>query len=550
MTVRRSELGPLSKLGDGAVGAVYRTSYRLPTYPNALAYKEVHTHISEKEQRQALSGMHRVTRFRQSLGARDRAILDEYAAWPLEMVMDKGQPVGCLMPLIPSDFFAQVNPPGGQPKSIPRGLEYLSATEIGNQRSGFSRSEMDAFSDRLTIVAVIAKLVYTIAFLHKHGIVYGDISLKNAVFALNPPRVMILDCDSVAELHDSKRRQANSPFFDAPEFKNRGTDSFARGDPHLQDTKTDVYKLGLCVVRSLCRGVGATQVRTIKAIEPYLDADSASCLRAALEANPAARPTAKQLYIALASFVKSKVQPPTIISFRAAPTVLPRGHDAVFLWEVAGATGAYLHGPNGFTAPVDPTWGRYTVTVDHSGFYTLEIQRRGYRVTQQSEALQVFDIPEFVLSEHLPPFPTIPSLEGVQIAAVLQSLPERPAVDIGTDFIPAIESPNIESLLGQLSALAGTEVMLEALAPGMSGELPLDSIQQAIFSATQPMVGHSSISQISEYLNDGGSIVRRTLDESSSEILRSLQDSASTSLQEACERIADEVSAKAHTLTP
>lgn len=538
--VKRHNLGPLGgSLGAGAVGAVYRTSYRLPSYSSPLAYKEVLTTIAADKRRRALADMRRVVALRKSMTATDQARLDEYAAWPLEMVTDAGQDVGCLMPLIPSQFFAHVQPQGGPAEDIPRGIEFLSATEDLCRKAGFSQAEIDEFSERVTIAAVLAKLIYAIGFLHKHGIVYGDISLKNAVFALNPPRVMLLDCDSVAPLSDPSRQHMNSPFFDAPEFKKPGTHRFARGNPQLQDKRTDVYKLGCLVVRGLSRGPGATQLRRADHLKGILDTATLGALQAALGDNPDTRPTAKELYRVLANYVHSKSLPPVIKAFYPLATVVPRGNDIIFEWAVDNAFTAYLHGPNGFSQEVALSWGQWAIPAIHSGRYSLEVQRKGYAVSQDSDFIQVFDMPKFDITDSQFPMPQIPTLAPVEVNSILQSLPERPAVEIGADFIPALGALSMEPLLRHLAGAAG------------GGESSVHMVNQALQAFIPPTTSQvTNLDAVVSGLTVSAAMVSEDLTAAQAQVQGTLQDAANTETQSHIPMIQAKVTAEVNAMYP
>lgn len=451
MTVARKALGALSnKLGEGAVGAVYRTDYRLSSFAGPLAYKELSSDLSDDERRHALRTMKQAVALRRSLNGSDRMLLDEYTAWPLDMVTDGGREVGCLMPLIPPDFFANVVV-DGKADTIPRNIEFLSATEKFVRRAGFDQNQIDEFSDLVSIAAVLAKVVYAIAVLHKHGIVYGDVSLKNAVFALNPPRVMLLDCDSVAPLADSQRRHMNSPFFDAPEFMAPGTHPFARGNPHRQDFQTDVYKLACLVIRALSRGPGATQLKTAEHLKGELDARTLDTIRNALGADPSRRPSAKRLYGALARFVRAKSAPPEIKEFYPVSTVIPRGTDVEFICEVEGTVNGRLIDPLGQAQVVPLARGRFSVSPVLGGVHWLEVSTKSYTVRRASVPIHVFDVPDFQLKlDSLPQLsapdpPPIP--EGV-----LRPLPSSPQVSVVNSFNPEIGIKDLDLVLGEVAA--------------------------------------------------------------------------------------------------
>ena len=542
MTVNRKALEPLDCIADGAAGTVYRTGYHLPGNPADLAYKEFHRSTLPPNQiKQAIDDFQRAVMFRQALAPNDKADLDSRTVWPLEMVSDGRDTTGGLMPLIPSDCFAQVHPQAQQTQSIPRGLQWLSAKTALALRSGFSQRQLDEFSDAVVRTAILAQLVYDVAKLHKHGLVYGDISLTNAVFSPNPPRVILIDCDPVAPLSDTSRQQLHSPQFCPPECLSVGSNPYARGNLLFQDTRTDVYKLALCVVRGLSQGRGATHLTNADHLFGTLDNNSLQTIRQALSDNPDARPTAKDLYLALAGFVASKTQPPVIKDFHAVSTVVPRDQDLLLLWDVENADSAFVHGPDGFSVTVDPAWGQCPVTVRKSGIYTLEVQKkRGSGVSQSTEFIQTFDIPPFDANKDLllQLMPEIPALEPVDITSVLEGLPARPTVDIGTDFIPDIPMPSAETFLSQLDALTGSISSV-------------DLVNKAISSYRPPTFDQvSQIGNITSNLDAGSQIVRKALSDAQDLIEVSLQQAISDSMQDAVDRIEAGVTRQVNAMQP
>lgn len=548
MPVKLASLGVLTLIDDGAVGQVFSTGYRLRTNPVALAFKKVKSGLSPDKRNAAIAEMRNAIVFRRSLAAEDQELLDEYTAWPLEMVTHENREVGCLMPLIPKDFFAKVNPPGEKPKLRTRNVKFLSAPEQENLGRGFSRREMDAFSDRLAIFAVIAKLAFAIGLLHKHGRVYGDLSLNNAVFALDPPRVMLIDCDATASLSDLKRRQMNSPFFDAPEFQPVGTHPFARGNPQLQDESSDVYKLALCLIRCLNRGKGATQLRDVTpALAAALGPTATNCWKAALNSNPNARPTSKELYTTLANVVSAQSQAPTIDEFFAVSTVVPRGTDVVLVWTVSGANGAFLVGPEGSRIPVDPSWGTYSIPAYRTGCYTLEVARRGTIISQSTEPVRVFDLPAFDISREEYPMPTIPALDAVEIASVIQALPQRPAVEIGTDFVPVMSSPVLEpissgSLLNSIS---------DALAVPTWVPTGLEDLhRRCAMDDAPPVTDGSQLAHRVNTLLSSIDTIGVELEQAHRHAKSELSSATSKALNAATQRMSLAIEAKANSLTP
>jgi hypothetical protein len=541
----KGALGQLDFIAEGGVGAVYRTKYRMPAHPHtALAYKEFKASSLTPEQlKRAVAEFNQAVRFRQSLSNADRSDLDSRTVWPLEMVTDAGRTVGGLMPLIPQEFFVSLHPPhlNGQERHKPRELAFLPSPQDRSFSAGFSQSQLNEFSDIVIRAVLLAQLVYSVALLHKHGIVYGDISLKNAVFALNQPRVMLLDCDAVAPLTDPSRKQLNSPYFLPPECEAPGSSPVARGAEYRQDQATDVYKLALCVVRGLSQGKGATQCKKTDHLVGVLPSKTLQTINAALSLDPAARPKAKELFEALSSFVNSMSQSPVINDFHPVSTVVPRNEDVLFVWDVENATVAFLHGPNGFSTPVDPNWGQYTVSVPKSGVYTLEIMKREASARQPSDFIQVFDMPDFDIASSTTLsklVPAIPALQPVEIASVLESLPARPAIEIGADFIPKIPAPSADPILRQLAALAGTVSSV-------------DLVNQAIQTYAPPVLTHAAgIEQITGKLAVGERLVRNVLDSAQADLKATLEEAIAGSLADAVRRVNDAVTNKRNSVMP
>ena len=260
MRVRRPDLGRLTPLAKGAFGAVFRAEEFLLAGDEALlAYKEFTAHQAE----QAHTAESAVI-FRAGLNPEDRAELDLYTAWPRALVEDThGSVTGILMPLIRPEFFCRMEDPAtGELEDKPLEMTWLATS--ASQRESVQIDLRDA--DRFERLALLAQLAYILAWLHQHGWVFGDLSLRNAVFALDPPNLMLLDCDEAAALTDFHRRQVTTPYWDPPECP-------PRGQQRLQDHVTDVYKLGLAILRCLLPGRGAMTATSPAPLAAVLDDD-------------------------------------------------------------------------------------------------------------------------------------------------------------------------------------------------------------------------------------------------------------------------------------
>ncbi|WP_299046154.1 hypothetical protein [uncultured Actinomyces sp.] len=532
--VAKTDLGSLASIASGGFGEVFRTGFRLPGYRGALAYKELKSSLSQDKYSRAVEAMRQAVQLRDSMSDGDRSDLDEVTVWPLALVEEGGVVRGCLMPLIRPEFFAELHPPAtGKKDSKTRDLAWLPARSPALQRAGFSQDQIDEFSDLLVRMRIMVWLVYSVALMHKYGVVYGDMSLKNAVFCLGEyPRSVLMDCDGVARLDDASRRQANSPSFLAPECEEPGRNPFARGRAHFQDTRTDVYKLGLCVVRCLSRGRGAMQRKSADHLTGLLSPECLDVIKASLSQDPDQRPTAKQLYQALNDFIV-----PVIREFRVLDSVVPRGGGTMLVWNVSNATKAFIHGPNGSVVPVDPLQGQHPVQVHDPTVFTLEICRGSQTVQQDSDLVRVFDVPKFDIesSKHyrsLSASLNTLRLPPVDISPILESFPRRPAVGIGGESAPEIMLPSIEDFVRRL----------DRASTGSYEAIVSQVMRSCRFPDLERQAG--SISQMIADLPAASEEARQTIEGAQEGLRRSLEQGISGSLDQAVDDISRHVTAK------
>ena len=532
--VAKTDLGSLASIASGGFGEVFRTGFRLPGYRGALAYKELKSSLSQDKYSRAVEAMRQAVQLRDSMSDGDRSDLDEVTVWPLALVEEGGVVRGCLMPLIRPEFFAELHPPAtGKKDSRTRELGWLPARPAALQGAGFSQDQIDEFSDLLVRMRIMVWLVYSVALMHKYGVVYGDMSLKNAVFCLGEyPRSVLMDCDGVARLDDASRRQANSPSFLAPECEEPGRNPFARGRAHFQDTRTDVYKLGLCVVRCLSRGRGAMQRKSADHLAGQLSPECLDVIKASLSQDPDQRPTAKQLYQALNDFIV-----PVIHEFRVLDSVVPRDGGTMLVWNVSNATKAFIHGPNGSVVPVDPLQGQHPVQVHDPTVFTLEICRGSQTVQQDSDLVRVFDVPKFDIesSKHyrsLSASLNTPRLPPVDISPILESFPRRPAVGIGGESAPEIMLPSIEDFVRRL----------DRASTGSYEAIVSQVMRSCRFPDLERQAG--SISQLIANLPAASEEARQTIEGAQEGLRRSLEQGISGSLDQAVDDISRHVTAK------
>lgn len=471
MSVKRRDLGQLEELDRGAVGVVHRVrSYRLPGFPGELAYKEIRSDIDPKVRSQATAAMTASVAFRESLTTADRADLDCFTCWPLSVVLDSGQVVGALLPLIPSDFFVTVRPHGRPPAQRVFNLSWLSAKESVARKQGIDRSGV---SSALVRLALLMQLVYAVGRLHKHGLVYGDLSLKNAAVALQPPRLLLLDCDAVARLDDPGRDQQHSPFFCPPELQRSG-------NRRLQDQRTDVYKLGLCLIRGLQQGEGISQTTDPRGLLGTLDGPAVDMVARAVHPDPAQRPTAKELFLALERFLLSQAQPPVLDWANLSREMLLRGQDVTVHWSARGATEIRISAPN--LTPIvirdgAHLSGPYSFRPPASGEVHVHAANRHGETVISAGRIELFELPAFQVDLTGLPHPHIDALPTLAVPD-FPTLPLRLADTSPVPQLDALDLTPVHDALAQASAVLPTHGVTPSL-NALTGEGASQEMQRA-----------------------------------------------------------------------
>jgi hypothetical protein len=442
MTVRKTDLEPLTSLAEGGFGEVFQVAdaFRLPGDPTPLVYKE----FKEHKAAQARSAKAAVT-FRAGLTDADRANLDKYSAWPRELVEDAGEISGCVMRLIPADYNCHVlNPKGGGMIQKARDLSWLITTPLQRQEAHADVGDVSE-EDRLM---VLAQLVYAVGRLHRHGWVFGDVSFKNAVYALDPPRLILLDCDGAAALSDADREQSSTPFWDPPECPIPPP-----GHPApLQDPGSDVYKLGLAILRCLNPGKGAGTLRKASRLAGKLDAAGVDLVAHALSGDPGERPTAKELYEYLYRAVLSRIKVPEVLAARLASLYLLRGDDARIDWQIENATEATIVTGSGkrFPANLATHPRRFTFTPDVSGPVTLEIRNHLVTVSVDLGELRLVELPPFSVDLNYLPRPHVSAVPAFSLAPLAEIVARSPRATMSMPAVPPVPSPRAFDLIENL----------------------------------------------------------------------------------------------------
>jgi hypothetical protein len=468
---KKADLGTLTFLAKGGFGQVFRADgFRLRGDPTALAFKEF-TVARDEQERSARAAV----AFRAGLSEEDRTELDLFCAWPRALVEDPpGTVCGLLMPLIPAEFFCrQPDPLTGQMSSKPRAMSWLIASTAQRTAAQVDIPEID-ITERLIL---LAQLVYAIGRLHKHEWVFGDLSFNNAVFALDPLRLMLLDCDGAAELADGNRKQSSTPLWDPPECPIEPPPG-QRRQQDLQDKKTDVYKLGLAILRCLTPGKGAASSRSATRLNGELDAGGTALVARAVSGNRDGRPTAKELYAHLYRLAAPRMAVPEIATARLVTPFRIHGQDARIEWHITNAAEITVSLGVGRQVQLDPAKhpGGYVFRAEESGPVSIEARNRFGSVVADLGELTLYELPPFNIDLNYLPRPQVPAVQAFSLDKVAAMLQEGPRIDVGALQVPPIPS---------LPAFD----LVESLLPDMSARVPGPRIDEAIIDASSMVTG-------------------------------------------------------------
>lgn len=437
--IDKRRLGQLTPLGKGGMAEVWRVGRKIAEVPGELAFKELLPTVADKDREPMLDTMRQAVAARDAMSLPERQELDSLTVWPLAMVEDQGQDVGMLMRCIPDDFF--IDAKGGR-----RVFEFQLLGAAGDQAkaNGFDKSREPADKD-LVRLTLMAHLAHAIEVIHRPRgglrLVYGDMSLRNAAVATNPPRILLMDCDGIADEADTRRLQPHTPFFVPPENQKK--------QQKLQDQITDVYKLALCVIRGLATGRGATQLTdpASSLIRPgLLDPTGVDLLNRARDADRSRRPSAEEIKDYLIGRVLDLAEPPTLLSAELSTDVTLRGSEVFVRWSHQGAKSVRIFSdvgnftvdnldpdayPNGY--PVKPPTAceiRVAVANDHG-------EDEG-----SAGRLHYYEVPPLQVDVHPPPV-VLPDLPALRLPEAYAELPPYPMPVVEAVPLPPLQWPQV-----------------------------------------------------------------------------------------------------------
>ncbi len=446
--MREADLGARTRIGGGATSDVERLdTFTVPGYDGGVAYVRMRDAAGADD---ALR-LARLIAWRDGLDPRERAALDGVAAWPLAAVTDDdGATVGCLVPLAAHPFYYV---PAGERETskAPQSAKWLVVAPKRARRVG---AEAVAERDLVARCTVLARMCLLLDLLHRHGIVYGDLSDRAVLFGAGEvPSAFVVGCEG-AVFADSAGRgtiaQRNSvgwvaPETAAPEVESGGhPDAVLKAAPSVQSAETDRHKLGLLILRVLApAGDGLERSRDAARLRGVLDDTGERMLQRALGEAPGERPSAADWYTYLRGVIVQNLEAPVIRSVVVSPALVAEGDEVWLDVELAGAQQLTIELPGraDITREVRGRTVSERFTARQSGRIRVRAANAHGDTVALSNTVRVLPVP--TPAQVVVAAPEIPGLLGVipDIAALQTGLAIATADRLAAPPAPAVASP-------------------------------------------------------------------------------------------------------------
>ena len=185
-----SGLGGLDQLGDGGEGVVYRI-----TQPVGYVYKEYKPVVAAEV---FPKGLEVTAELLHQLGDK-QSFIGERSAWPEVLVRKNGAFSGFLMKKIPDDFSCRHGMKGRARQGLTDWNKLVTRDDWmdkDNIESSVPKFNVLLKKDEKVLLQILLDLAKLFECLHNHGIVVGDVSGRNLLWAIKPsPTVFLIDCD-------------------------------------------------------------------------------------------------------------------------------------------------------------------------------------------------------------------------------------------------------------------------------------------------------------------------------------------------------------------
>lgn len=406
--IDRSAIGQLGGvLGKGGQAKVHDApGLRLPDVAGPLVYKEYLPGAAPAH------GPRRLVALRNAADPALRARLDALTAWPSRQVVERGAVVGLVMPRIHDDFFQEMRLPSGKLARKPREVQFLL---IPPDKAQLLDLPVPSPQQRLALCRDFAA---ALAFLHDDlDVVFGDINACNALFRLDTePMVMFVDCDAARRTGDMAAvAQLNAPDWELP------------GSTVLSKD-TDLYKLGLFILRCLTPGNLSSVNRDPARARLVLDAQGMALLKAAVGGPAGQRPTAQQWVRYLRRCLGEATTPPVLTTATIGRSIVAAGEPVVLTWAADEADEIEISGVGLAAVVVDGGSGGGDVEVRPTRTGTLHVVARNALGEDAitTPPVAVFDVAPRVSVPVAIPHLDLPQLDRTPLPAIGRALPSMP----------------------------------------------------------------------------------------------------------------------------
>jgi len=191
-----------------------------------------------------LDAMRELVQWPSTLATKDQQIIAESCAWPAAVVTETTDPTvvgGVIIAKAPDAFY--LNTPTPNSDNRLKEIQYLILANR-SQKLGVT------LPDHTETLAILEHLTRALTVFDTHNIVHGDISMRNILFATNPPRCFVLDCDS-ATLNNNPAGFAavTTPGWTDPRILNN--------EISRPDLQSDRYALAAAIYRTYYRAAGS-----------------------------------------------------------------------------------------------------------------------------------------------------------------------------------------------------------------------------------------------------------------------------------------------------
>lgn len=414
-----ADLGPLGTSFARGFEAVLHglPALRLPDVPGPLVYKKYRTLQGSRP------GLAALIRARSELDDARRRRLDAVTAWPVRRVVERGTVRGVVLPRVADRFHIDITlPHSGRTERQVHDLQTLLLPVEKALRAG-----RPAANGPLRM-RVARDAAATMAFLHDEmDVVLGDVSPRNTLIDLRgTDRVLFLDCDSMRIVSAPlDQRQPHTPDWDPPHGE-------------VTSRATDVYKLGLIILRILAPRRMASVDRDPKSLTGVLDAAGMDLLRRAIDSRGPSdeRPTAHEWFVHLSQALGEPVRPPSLCDVSADPTLLVPGTSTTVRWTLDTPALVEVHSAGVAIAAVDAPAGAGCLDAVpyRTGALTVSATNPFGEDAARTAGLVVLEPP---VTRDLPV--SIPQFALPDLARPMVPAPAPPPVPVG--FIDAMRLP-------------------------------------------------------------------------------------------------------------